>query len=791
MSARLLAAYLAVFGISAALAVTSFAIGSDKHAQPDVSGTYRGTGTCVGGVGRFKLEQSGQFVDASGVLDGKLRLRDGRLTGTVSCLQGAERRFCMRVADVQRLRPLPGCVPASARFLEALPKPGTTAKPAESPHNEVIFGRLMLAIAAVILAARLVRALMEKVGQPPVMGEVLAGILLGPTLLGWVAPSVEHYVFAPFVVPLLVAAADIGLVFYLFIVGLELDTRMLKGRISHAAAISNASVLLPMGLGIALALPLYELLGAPGKSFAAFALFMGVAMSITAFPVLARILIDRRMLKRTIGVLALSCAAVDDVTAWGLLAIASGVAAGGSAVGALPVLGYVFAFCVGMAFIARPLLSRVSAAYDEAGRVPAGWISAICAGVLISAFLSMKTGVAAIFGAFVIGLVMPRRADLSHDVSRRLEEFVSIVLLPLFFVVSGLKTDVGLLDRPELWALTFAIIGVAIAGKWLASTSIARVAGYSWQESSVLGALLNTRGLTELIVLNIGLELGVISHALFSMLVLMALVTTFMTAPAIRLLDPRGRFSAPVEEELEGVRLEAAEPAILVAPLAEENVDELLALAVPLALSRPGEELIVARLLPPPRMTGPLATQERELTRAGRELARLDDVLEARGVSSRGVAFVSPDPGGDVTRLASKERVELVLLDGRRPVLGTGAPGGAVGWVLEHAVADVAVLVDQEHVPVIDEKHPVFVASGEGVHDAAALRIATRIADGAGVPLRVAGEADEAAATAAGAGLLVVGLPPEWERRGLGRVRAALARAGTVPTLFVRAVPAG
>ncbi len=327
-------------------------------------------------------------------------------------------------------------------------------------------------------------------------------------------------------------------------------------------------------------------------------------MSITAFPVLARILIDRRMLKRTIGVLALSCAAVDDVTAWGLLAIASAVAAGGSATGALPVLGYAFAFCVGMAFLARPLLSRVSAAYDEAGRVPAGWISAICAGVLVSAFLSMKAGVAAIFGAFVMGLVMPRRADLSHDVSRRLEEFISIVLLPLFFVVSGLKTDVGLLDRPELWGLTFAIIGVAIAGKWLASAGMARVAGYSWMESSALGAAEHPRAdgadrpehrpragrdLARA-VLDAGRD-GARDH-----------VHDRAGAPLHR---PGRLLTAPVESEFAGVQLEAAGPAILVAPLSEENVDELLALAAPLALSRDGEELIVARLLPPPRATGP------------------------------------------------------------------------------------------------------------------------------------------------------------------------------------------
>ena len=317
---------------------TSFALGSDRHAQPDVAGTYRGTGTCVGGAGKFKLEQSGQFVDASGTLHGQLRLQQGA-SRDGSCLRGGERRFCMRVADDHRLRPLPGCVPASARFLEALPKPGTTAKPANPPRNEVILGRLMLAIAAVMLAARLVRALMEKVGQPPVMGEVLAGILLGPTLLGWVAPSVEHYVFPPFVVPLLVGAANIGLVFYLFLVGLELERGCSRAASRTPRRSRTRASCSRWGSGSRSPSPLYRLLAAPGTTFAAFALFMGVAMSITAFPVLARILIDRRMLKRTIGVLALSCAAVDDVTAWGLLAIASGRRRRRSATGALPVPG--------------------------------------------------------------------------------------------------------------------------------------------------------------------------------------------------------------------------------------------------------------------------------------------------------------------------------------------------------------------------------------------------------------------------------------------------------------------
>lgn len=774
MPGRLLIAYVAVFAVSAALAATSFALGHDEHSQPSIAGEYAVSGACTGA---FKLQQSGEFVDVSGALAGKLRFRDGALRGDAEC-RGRSVEVCVRPAAGKSLAPLPGCPPLQARYLRALPTVATSIA-AKSPKSEQVFGRLMLAIAVVILAGRLLRAPMARIGQPPVMGEVLAGILLGPTLVGRVLPSVEHYVFPSFVVPLLTAAADIGLVFFLFLVGLELDTRMLKGRVAAAAAISNASVVLPLGLGIALALPLYELLGTPDTTYAAFALFMGVAMSITAFPVLARILIDRRMLHRPVGVIAPSAAAVDDVTAWGLLAIASGVAAGGSAAGALPVLGYVFAFCIGMAFLARPLLSRVSAAYDEAGRVPAGWITAIVAGVLVSAYLSMKSGVAAIFGAFVMGLVMPRRADLSHDVSRRMEEFVSTVLLPLFFVVSGLKMDVGLLNRWELWAMTAAIVAVAIAGKWVAATSLARVAGYDWRESAVLGALLNTRGLTELIVLNIGLELGVISRNLFTMLVLMALVTTFMTAPILRLLDRQGVLSSGVEEEL-GTRPQVG--AILVAPLAHENVDELLAVAVPLAQAGASKELVVARLLEPPRVAGTLALRDRDLAHAQRELDRLAELLATRGLTVHGVTFTSVHPGKDIARLASEHGVDLVVLDGRRPLLGAGLPGGAVGSALRHVHCTVAVLVDQESSPVIDREHPVFVAAGASSHDQAALELGRRIGANTAAPVQTIHDP----VSAEGGGLFVVGVPAYWRERGLGRRRAGLVKANRVPTLFVR-----
>ena len=203
-----------------------------------------------------------------------------------------------------------------------------------------------------------------------------------------------------------------------------------------------------------------------------------------------------------------------------------------------------------MILIGRPLLARVSRSYDEVGRVPTLWLGIIFVGVLLSAFVSQRIGIAAIFGAFLMGLIMPRYADLTGDVRRRFEDFVVLVLLPLFFVVTGLKTDIGSLNRPVLWLLTLALIGVAIAGKWFGAMFSAKYGGFSWRDSSAIGALMNTRGLTELIVLNIGLDLGVISTTLFTMLVVMALVTTFMAGPALRLIDPRRELSAPPEEEL-------------------------------------------------------------------------------------------------------------------------------------------------------------------------------------------------------------------------------------------------
>jgi Kef-type K+ transport system membrane component KefB len=825
---KLLVGYAIVAGILVAAVAVSISLGHREHPAPSIAGFYTTDSTCLGKS--WKLVQSGQFVDASGGASGKLRLQHGKLAGTVHC-GGRSQKVVLTLAEGTKVV-LAGTVgpgQATARFQSPLPEPGAAAKKAKKRTSEETFGRLMLAIAAVLLAARVAGAVVARLSQPRVMGEVLAGILLGPTLLGAIWPGAMGYLFPSDIIPLLSGAAQIGLAFYLFLVGMELDPRVLRDKIAEAAFISNTSVAFPMALGFLVALPIYKLLS-PNVRYLPFALFMGVAMSVTAFPVLARILIERRMLKRPVGALAMAGAAIDDVTAWGLLALATAVAGSGKATHAVQVILLAAVFTAAMLLIGRRLLGRLSRAYDEVGEVPMLWLGAIFVCVLLSAYVSQQIGIAAIFGAFVMGLIMPRRAGLTADVSRRFENFVVLVLLPLFFVVTGLKTQVNALNRPVLWLLTLALIAVAIAGKFLGAAAAARYGGFGLRDSAAIGALMNTRGLTELIVLNIGLDLGMVSRQLFTMLVVMALVTTFMAGPLLRLIDPRGDLSEPVEEELrEAARVAqdetgvaAPKRAILVAPQDVKNLDALLALAEPLANVVPPRELILVQVVVPKRFVTGTALDAAEVATAAARLNERRTELGRRGIASRAVAFTGVQPGQDYLRLASEQEVDLILLDGRRPLLGEGVPRGPVGEVLEKAPCDVAVLVERPGMPPIDAEHPVMVPFGGGDHDWAALELAAWIASARNAPLKLVGaagsdgqrDASRVLGSASlvvqqlagivtepvlvelgnggllqatqGAGLLVVGLSERWRSEGLGPVRAAIAKAAPAPILFVR-----
>lgn len=799
-----------------------------------IHGTYRVVprSECLGGG--FELEGPNRHVELKGRngASGQLRYdRSGVLTGTVTCI-GAEKLTAKLTGQA-----------SNRDILLTVERAGAPAQKV-SAQKQREFGKTLaaffLAVVAIMLAARFTGAAFVRIGQPRVMGEVTAGILLGPTVLGALFPELQRALFPADVIPLIGVAANLGLVFYMFLVGLELDLSQLKGRIAQTAAISNTGVAIPMIAGLAVAVPTYELLGPDSKGgFAAFALFMGVAMSITAFPVLARILVERRMLNRPIGAIALASAAIDDITAWFLIALATAIATSGGASDLIRTMALAAVFCAVMALGVRRLLARASTAYDEAGRVPVGWITAIFAGVLLSAFATEEIGIALIFGAFVMGTVMPRNAGLTEDVTRRMDDFVVLLLLPLFFAFTGLRTNVGLIDRSELIVVTIVLLLVAIVSKFGGTMIAARVTGLGWRESAVIGTLMNTRGLTELIVLNLALEKGVISDALFAALVLMALVTTFMTGPVLNRLDPRNEFGAPVEDELDVADADVADDAIvpipersiLVAPLTNEATPQLLALAAPLARSEPPRGLILARLVAPPRaasVRGGLQTERFLLAEASTEVeARRVELLE-RGIAARAVAFTSQNPGRDLARLAERENVDLLMLDGRRPLLGGGVPRGEVGTALADAPSDVAVLVSRDTAVVEPGPDaPIVVPFGGAEHDWAALELGAWLATATGAPLRLLGSAarddgdgedgEDASrllasaslvlqrlagisaepliaesgktgllSAAADAGLLVIGLSERWRQEGLGATRSDIARSAAAPILFVR-----
>ena len=394
---------------------------------------------------------------------------------------------------------------------------------------------LLTQIIVILTMAGLFRRLFRGLGQPPVMGEMVAGIVLGPSVLGLIYPPALSFLFPASSLETLRQLSQIGVVLFMFIVGTELNVRYVREKGSAAVMISHASIIVPFLLGTALSLFLYRELAAPGTSFNAFALFIGVAMSITAFPVLARILEDRGLSKTKLGSIALTCAAVDDVTAWCILALVIALVKSTGLASSAMTIGLTLVFAVAMFFVVRPQLARVIKEPDsELHR--RRLIPIILAFLLACALLTETIGIHALFGAFVAGVVMPPSTEFRIFLKDKLEAFGSYALLPLFFAFTGLRMQVGLLNDLQGWLLCAVIILVAIAGKLGGSMLMSRWTGMTWSRSFSVGVLMNTRGLVELVVLNIGYDLGILPGRIFTMMVLMALVTTFMTGPLLSLV---------------------------------------------------------------------------------------------------------------------------------------------------------------------------------------------------------------------------------------------------------------
>lgn len=436
------------------------------------------------------------------------------------------------------------CSAGEGVFSPAAPVETSPAWQPIQGHVDVVL-HVIATLAAVVFLGYVLGRGLRYLNQPPVIGEVLAGIMLGPSLLGAISPAAMHLLIPSEatdpqeqVTAALGAVSQLGIILYMFLVGLELNAARLVRRAHTAVAISHTSIVMPFALGASLALGLYPIYSPDRVPFTSFALFMGVAMATTAFPVLARILTDRKMEKTELGAVALSCAAADDVTAWCLLALVIGVAQA-SVGGAVWVIGEAIAFIALMFIVVKPLLTGlVQRAERTTGTLSPLMISGTFLAVLLSSLTTEAIGIHAVFGAFVMGAIIPHDSRIAHEFTTKLKDLVTVLLLPAFFAFTGMRTQIALVSGWESWLWCLAIIAVATIGKFGGTLIAARLNGFGWRDAAALGTLMNTRGLMELIVLNIGLDLGIISPTLFAMMVIMALVTTAITAPVLQWLAP-------------------------------------------------------------------------------------------------------------------------------------------------------------------------------------------------------------------------------------------------------------
>ena len=392
----------------------------------------------------------------------------------------------------------------------------------------------LIQILVILALAQLVGLALRKIHQPAVIGEMLAGILLGPSVLGVVSPTAYGLLFPLGSVRFLAGVSQLGLVMFMFLVGLELRPNDLRDRGHAAMLVSHSSIALPLFLGVLASLALYPAIGTNDVGFRAFALFVGAAMSVTAFPVLARLLADRKLTGTRLGALAVACAAVDDVSAWCILAVVVAIARPGAGASNIWLtLAGSAAFVAAMLVVVRPRLAWLARRHSTEGRISRELLAAVVLVMLASAWVTQTLGIHALFGAFVAGFVMPKSPTFVRDTARPFEDVMLVVLLPLFFATTGVRMSLSIFEGAAMWGFFGLILLVAFVGKLGGSAVASRVTGLSWRESLSLGALMNTRGLMGLIILSVGVDAGVVSQPLFVMMVLMSIITTIATAPLL------------------------------------------------------------------------------------------------------------------------------------------------------------------------------------------------------------------------------------------------------------------
>ncbi len=534
------------------------------------------------------------------------------------------------------------------------------------------FAMLLLQIAAIIAVARLFAFLFAKLGQPSVIGEIVAGIVMGPSVVGYWLPGAFGFLFPSGSLENLHLLSQIGLVLFMFVIGMELDLGVLRGRLHSALVISHTSIVIMFALGALLAHRLYLGFAPPTVGFQSFALFMGIAMSITAFPVLARIIQERGLTRTRLGSMALATAASDDVTAWCLLAAVIAIVKAGSVASAGYTIAAAALYVSVMLLVLRPFLKRLGEVHGERRTMGRPLVAGMVLVMLGSAWATEAIGIHPLIGAFLAGAVMPQNLAFRRVLMAKLEDVSVVLLLPLFFVFTGLRTRIGLLTNEHLWWTCALVVAVAVAGKSLAAAIAARVTGHDWKESLSIGALMNTRGLMELVVLNIGYDLGVINAELFAIMVIMALLSTFMTGPVLGLIERV--FRKPSASDA------TAAPApgwrVLLSFGQPESGRRALRLVRQLVGDDPSSAAVTALHVTPSNDVNPIDS-------AGFEREGFKPVLKEAQRLELGVRtehHVSGDVGADILRTANAGAYDLLLVGAGKPLLKGTFLGDLLGF---------------------------------------------------------------------------------------------------------------
>lgn len=551
---------------------------------------------------------------------------------------------------------------------------------------------LLIQIIAVLLMVRLFGFLFKHIGRPGVIGEIVAGIVLGPSVLGYFFPDVFQALFPPESLTNLELLSQVGLVLFMFVIGMELDFSVLKNKINETLVISHAGILVPFFLGIVASYWIYEEYAAAQTAFLPFALFIGISMSITAFPVLARIIQERNMTKTSLGTLAIASAANDDVTAWCLLAVVIAIAKAGTFASALYAIGLTALYIIIMFMVVRPFLKKVGEVYANQEVINKTFVALILLILIISSTLTEIIGIHALFGAFMAGVVMPPSIGFRKVMMEKVEDIALVFFLPLFFAFTGLRTEIGLINSPALWGVCLLLITVAVAGKLGGCAVAARLVGESWKDSFTIGTLMNTRGLMELVALNIGYEMGVLPPSIFVILVIMALVTTFMTTPLLHLVE---RVFARREERL------SAKLKLVFCFGRPESGRSLLSIFFLLFGKKMKAAQVVAAHFTVGTDLNPLNAEQY----ARDSFSLVDEKASELGLSVENRYRVTDKLVQDMIRLARKERPDMFLLGAGSKYRPDTAGSNGVLWlslfrdkiddVMEQVKCPVAVFVNR------------------------------------------------------------------------------------------------